>query len=108
MSDDPLMKEAKASVELSLKKPVKAQCHCASKGKCKQGWQPIETAPHDGTHIIGYMPNDGIYGGVRGIFWKETKRKFQGAEWIDTDWVNARNDAHIMSPTHWLPLPKLP
>ena len=108
MSEEPLMKEAKASAELSLKMSVKAKRGCASKCKCKQGWQPIETAPYDGTHIIGFIPEDGISGGVRGIFWKETKRKFEGAEWIDYDWVDALNDAHIMAPTHWMPMPNPP
>lgn len=92
MSEDPLMKEAKASVELSLKKPVKAQCHCASGGKCKQGWQPIETAPKDGIDVLLF--EDG---------------KQYVASWSETAGGQFFNDAeHQHNPTHWMPLPKPP
>ena len=110
-SSDPLMREARASVELSLKKPVKAQCHYVSGGKCKQGWQSIETAPKDGTHIIGYEPPCMKTGGVIGVFWlKPYKRKFldMGEVNMGGEWRYSVHDQVVAEPTHWMPLPKLP
>lgn len=52
-------------------------------------WQPIETAPKDGTSIL-------LYGGD----WI-----FEG-RFSDGGWVHAyENDD---TPTHWMPLPQLP
>ena len=67
------------------------------------GWQPIETAPRDGTAICMYIP--------------ERSDQFQCGFWIwETDenddpkigvwWSgDGRNDAQ---PTHWMPLPLPP
>jgi hypothetical protein len=70
-------------------------------------WQPIETAPKDGTHIIGLF-NDWL-GDCVSVTWynkksyskkygKTTFKKVKG-------WQNALNED---KPTHWIPLPKLP
>jgi hypothetical protein len=58
------------------------------------GWQPIETAPKDGTDIWLGRVN-----GCRQIaFWKRHQN-----EWYDRNW-------HIITftPTHWMPLPEPP
>jgi len=55
-------------------------------------WKPIETAPRDGTAIIGcyqgFMPT--------GAYWNKKKNR-----WEDYDHVRVEL-------THWLPLPELP
>jgi Lar family restriction alleviation protein len=55
-------------------------------------WQPIETAPRDGTGIIGLFP----YNPRRKIVW------FTGGRWTD-DGSHA-----LIDPTHWQPLPSPP
>jgi hypothetical protein len=73
-------------------------------------WQPIETAPKDGTHIIGYDPSDSIYAGVKGIHWiPEEKRMFDGHEITRKGyWAKSVHDCCVEKPTHWMPLPKPP
>lgn len=58
-------------------------------------WQPIETAPKDGTRILlfnSYQVRLGYWGGKRPACWKEDSgRSLWGAP-----------------PTHWMPLPAPP
>lgn len=68
---------------------LKAMEKAASKGK--SGWQPIETAPKDGTKIIAFIPRLG----VDIIFYT-----FPGY-WVDDNFYR-------YSPTHWIPVPDLP
>lgn len=58
-------------------------------------WQPIETAPKDGTNILVYSESIG-----RMIAWYKFNNYPFG------DWFNLRFD--IISPTHWMPLPEPP
>jgi len=70
--------------------------------KTMDNWEPIETAPKDGTQIlcceqyrvskIGYSMGGDVYIG----------RCTQG-EWIDYEWFNHNG---FCVPTHWQPLPK--
>jgi hypothetical protein len=53
-------------------------------------WQPIETAPKDGTVIIVYAPDF-----------------FQTAAWAGNGWTNAAN-SWLGDVTHWMPLPEPP
>jgi hypothetical protein len=61
-------------------------------------WQPIETAPKDGTHILAWPCWDIVYvvkwtnRGQYGSYWVEAS----GEEYSDAD------------PTHWMPLPEPP
>lgn len=57
-----------------------------------EGWQPIETAPKDGTWIIGATPH-----GVTPLRW--------GVSWDDQHWANG---CVVYQPTHWMPLPAAP
>lgn len=63
-------------------------------------WQPIETAPKDGTSIIGYEPDFG----VGECFWF-------GSWYGDKSgacWMPAKLDEEYGGPvnlTHWQPLP---
>lgn len=61
----------------------------------RRGWQPIETAPKDGSHVQLYRPEIqfvGYYGGA------------------DSGWrINAPGlPAMWPQPTHWRPLPAAP
>ena len=63
-------------------------------------WQPIETAPRDGTEIIG-----------RAGLWVEVTAFFKGTKpWERKEaWVTSNDDdgyAQDFKPTHWLPLPE--
>lgn len=69
-------------------------------------WQPIETAPKDGTRILIYQP-DGQ--------WKS--RRDRRLEYIDVAyWHTPGNPEHpgfwtgglTYRPTHWMPLPEPP
>lgn len=61
------------------------------------GWQPIETAPKDGTYILGW--NDELLSPVV-MFWK------MGPQY-QSYWATA--PAHyVKRPTHWMPLPPPP
>jgi hypothetical protein len=73
-------------------------------------WKPIETAPKDGTVVIGYSDKEGVFP----IYWSEKEYYPIGDSY--TGWVNAvdfnyddggswRFDAN---PTHWQPLPNPP
>lgn len=55
-------------------------------------WQPIETAPKDGTQILlGKVGGSMIVG-----FWN-------GYAWDDGDF-----DSNVSWPSHWMPLPEPP
>ena len=73
-------------------------------------WQPIDTAPKDGTQIIGYEPQDSIYGGVIGIQWiPQTSKMYFGSEIkLGGYWAKSVHTQVVLKPTHWLPLPELP
>jgi len=57
-------------------------------------WQPISTAPRDGTSILIYEADDGT-GIVRVARWRD--------DTIPTGWSGSER-----SPSHWLPLPLPP
>jgi len=57
-------------------------------------WQPIETAPKDGTRILGFNENLEVY--IPNIyFW-------------DDKWITYFFDEYSTELTHWMPLPKPP
>lgn len=62
-------------------------------------WQPIETAPKDGTRIIFWGPNLAVAEG----------------EWLSGKWAGhptegwyRTNQSPRVRPTHWMPLPDAP
>ena len=58
-------------------------------------WQPIETAPKDGTWIMTYCPALSVASYPTVVFW-------------DDGWVPPGNDLSEVEPTHWMPLPAPP
>lgn len=64
-----------------------------------QAWQPIETAPKDGTPFLCGWHSGGGY-------WYVTK-----AHWangcVDGGWDGAREYIDV-SPSHWMPIPRAP
>lgn len=59
-------------------------------------WQPIETAPRDGTEIIGHDIRTGVSHVTRWDY-----------GWDDPD-DHYYSEAPEYSPTHWMPLPSPP
>jgi hypothetical protein len=58
-------------------------------------WQPISTAPKDGTSILIFEADDSAVGNVRISRWRD--------DTIPTGWTGTEN-----APSHWLPLPLPP
>lgn len=69
-------------------------------------WQPIETAPKDGSAILIWQPDRSKYWGL-GNF---DDLRYAIGYWRVADkigsWGN-RNSA-VVNPTHWMPLPAPP
>jgi hypothetical protein len=59
-------------------------------------WQPIETAPRDGTEILAYNAFAGRY-----------LTRFVDGEWPKYGWDNMTG-VWYPRPTHWMPLPPPP
>ena len=63
----------------------------------EQQWQPITTAPKDGTMILGYMPSSCHEGLLCVCFWNK----------VWDHWQN-NVDGGSEKPSHWLKLPEPP
>lgn len=67
----------------------------------KTEWQPIETAPKDGTHILGF---DGSY--MTTVEWWEPSHKTEPGSWnLVQGCIRGYSE---WEPTHWMPLPEPP
>ena len=82
-------------------------------------WQPIETAPTDGSAVILYCPGmchwhrlDGMPDIVTGIFCKDRFPPAWYSDYGDIDHGYESTGAYFehepLSPTHWAPLPAPP
>lgn len=71
-----------------------SECECERDRVCD--WQPIATAPRDGTQVMLYFPKR--YRGKGGI----SNGSFVGGDWLD---LRAMRDNDC---THWKPMPKPP
>lgn len=62
-------------------------------------WQPIETAPMDGSWILGFVSNANLPAVIG---------------WVNTEWVGwspiaaSEIDSSVWMITHWMPLPDPP
>ena len=66
-------------------------------------WQPIATAPRDGTAFLGYMP------GRRGYVARQDVCPMHWSAWGGGTWENSTSGHHIHDAvTHWMPLPAPP
>lgn len=61
------------------------------------GWMPIESAPKDGTGILGYWNTGALHDCSFGAV------KFHRGAWWETN-----EDYKVSQPTHWMPLPAAP
>ena len=83
-------------------------------------WQPIETAPRDGTHILGWVPS--AYNGMvpfgeqqappdewycTSLYWHQDDT-FPGVCGWRLSECGFENYNDECSPTHWMPLPEPP
>jgi len=67
-------------------------------------WQPIETAPRDGTNIL-------VFKKFERHRWLDHGWSYyiEIVYWFDGDWIiMARAPPTNNNPTHWMPLPELP
>lgn len=65
---------------------------CELRAMLNGGWQPIDTAPKDGTRLL--------------IYDTDAFKRITIGHWSD-DWIDEDN-ADVWSPTHWMPLPRQP
>jgi len=61
-------------------------------------WRPIETAPRDGTRVLGYQGSEGDHKGRVALVWR----------WNDGKPFWSCADYPGLQPTRWLPLPPPP
>ncbi len=73
------------------------------------GWQPIETAPKDGTPILVYCRFEKIVVADWGesSVWSNRKTG-QGMEWCYSECEGEYNSRYTCEPTHWMLLPEPP
>ena len=77
-------------------------------------WQPIHTAPRDGTKILGYCPKWGIRE-TRMRFYKvgslgfKRWQKGEGPQEMGWEWQEHQNNwSSTWQPLQWQPLPEPP
>lgn len=75
------------------------EVYACDEGEEMSEWQPIETAPKDGTRIV-LATSDTAYAGR----WAESQ--YIGMWWMSGDYVAAFSKMN--PPTHWMPLPQPP
>lgn len=69
-------------------------------------WQPIKTAPKDGTSVIIAVPHNDPSGFVVGEAYCNERRG--GWWWANLSYDDDYADPIRQAPTHWMPLPKPP
>lgn len=77
------------------------------------GWQPIETAPKDGSYIVAGKFTDQALGWVRHSRWITEVEICDLEGWGEASdfiaaWTSGNDDGEPCYPTHWMPLPTPP
>lgn len=71
-----------------------------------QDWQPIETAPRDGTRVLLWACDPCYPKGKPLVgYFENNKWHLSGHEFTEC-WIN--NFDEYFNPTHWMPLPEPP
>ena len=68
-------------------------------------WQPIETAPKDGTTIDIWVPG---HDRVSAFFWPEKEIWVYDEEYISRAFFPDKPPFFPITPTHWMPYPGKP
>jgi hypothetical protein len=72
-------------------------------GETPEGWQPIETAPKDGTPVRLKWESTTV---------EATGRWCRADKWPQPfstdDWRDVKGDDVLLMPTHWMPIPPSP
>jgi len=72
-------------------------------------WRPIETAPRDGTWILGYGEDAGEVFGPRGHLSQQVIQYTGAGDYPGYEWqMHSHQYACWFKPTHWKPLGKDP
>jgi len=66
-------------------------------------WQPIETAPKDGTEILVYRKDAGVL-----VIQFVAPYDMVGTHDTEPDWFTTYGEHIADVPTHWMPLPDPP
>ena len=69
--------------------------YIAERDQCATGWQPIETAPKDGSDILIWQPKEDEQFVV---YWDD----------VEDGWRFSPRHVLADEPTHWMPLPAPP
>lgn len=77
-------------------------------------WQPIETAPKDGTEILVYVRGDSLF--PTAAAYKSARyfdKEYGDPDYMEEGWYWAfgyPSDFHegTIEPTHWMPMPEPP
>lgn len=113
MSDDMMFAIAKMPYELAMRDELSRHQFYANTQRLvaaleaarKDGWQPIETAPKDGTHVLLWFEwhDLPVVGDFRyGRWWSVHSLGGNLPRPNGMDWEE------VMRPTHWMPLPLPP
>ena len=68
-------------------------------------WQPIETAPKDGTEVLLYFSDGRI---LIGDYVVTEQLRHGKTAWKNEGWRTFFGLVHDNKPTHWMPLPEPP
>ena len=76
-------------------------------------WQPIETAPKDGTSILVYEPYENSSEHIYIVQWRSWRHNYPGAKMTQSWCVicsdqDEQSGGETVDPTYWMPLPNFP